>query len=227
MNFSLQNGLVAPEEAEKMKKEMEIVKKLQGGGMAGPGGCKGPQECQAYCSDQSHIEECMNFATQNGMVNKDDATMRMEQVQGAQMRMQAGEYDRQRFAMPPGGEMGPPPEGWQGGQPPEGWKPPEGMMQPPPTNMQPPPNMMPPPTGGFMPPEGFIPPQGMMPPQGFTPPEGMMQPPPTNMMPPSGMMPPPEFQSAPPPPPPSEPMPITNLPGLVLKPFLDIFQYFR
>lgn len=225
MNFSLQNGLVSPEEGEKMKKEMEIVKKLQKGGMSGPGGCKGPQECQAYCSDQSHIEECMNFATQNGMMNRNDANMRIQQMQGAQLRMQIGEQDRQRFMMPPqeglpdgkAEDMGPPPEGFQGFIPPPGMRyPQEGMPIGP--------EGVPFEQGGFMPPkeEGFIPPEGFqMPPRG-----GMFAPPP-------GMTPPPaDFQSAPPspfepplPPPPPEPVPAptTGLPGLILKPFLDIF----
>ncbi|MFA4890299.1 MAG: hypothetical protein WC587_01545 [Candidatus Paceibacterota bacterium] len=228
MNFSLQNGLVSPEEGEKMKREMEIVKKLQGGGMSGPGGCKGPQECQAYCSDQSHMEECMSFATQNGMMNRGDANMRMQQVQDAQSMIQMGEQSRQRFMMPPqgglpdgkAGEMGPPPEGFRGFMsPPPGsmQPPPQGGMLPPEGYQMPPQGIMPPTTGGgFVPPGGFIPPPygsmqpppGMMQPANMMPPEGMIQPPPTNMI----------------PPPPSELMPSTNLPGLILKPFLDIFR---
>lgn len=275
MNFSIQNGLMAPEEAEKMKKEVEIVKKLQRGGMSGPGGCKGPQECQIYCSDQSHIEECMSFATQNGMMNKNDAVTRMRQVQDAQSIIQKGEQDRQRFMMPPSpNETGSPPQRFQGfmprppqkeGQfmPPEGFIPPEGWEGPdgfgPPPGIQKPPEGFEPSEGyeGEIPPQGmmpfppqreggFIPPQGfqgapegfpispgmipssenMMPSAGFSVPEGMT--PPTNMAPPQGMIPQGDFSVPPPadnqnaPPPPI--ISPENLPGLILKPFLDIFR---
>lgn len=248
MNFSIQNGLLAPEEADKMKKEMEIVKKLQGGAMAGPGGCKGPQECQAYCSDQSHMEECMNFASQNGMINKNEANMKMQQFQDAQKMMQMGEQDRQRFMMPPpNGEMGPPPG--QGGMFPPPF---DGMMpfrqsaEPQEGERAMPPEGVPFEQGGFMPPSGTMPPPGegggFMPPEGFIPPEGMMQPP-TNMIPPpemmqqyqqyqqyQGTMPSPSSGEMAPPPPPSEsmpPPPAESLPGAVgilFNPFLDIFR---
>lgn len=32
---------------------------------AGPGGCKSPEECQAYCTDQTHQEECSRYGSNN------------------------------------------------------------------------------------------------------------------------------------------------------------------
>lgn len=267
INFTINNGLVPPEEIEGMKKEMEIVKKLKRGAMAGPGGCKGPQECQVYCSDQSHMEECISFASKSGMMNRNEASMRMQQVQDAQTRMQIFEQDKERFM-----QMGPPP-GMEGFIPPPGFlpgQPPQNGMTPPPWMLPSSTNMMSPPEGNYrMPPPNMFQPQGMMPSSGtypmMLPPEGMTQPgmmpsqegqgsfvsppegwkpPPEGMQFPQGMMPTPEmmqqyqqYQGAMPPermyqlppegsypPPPSD---MQDLPGLVLKPFLDIFKYFH
>ena len=35
-------------------------------GMTGPGGCKSMEECQAYCSDPAHFEECQKFMPRGG-----------------------------------------------------------------------------------------------------------------------------------------------------------------
>jgi hypothetical protein len=43
----------------------------------GPGGCRGPRECDAYCSQPEHGEECFNFAKENGLMPQEEI-QRME-----------------------------------------------------------------------------------------------------------------------------------------------------
>lgn len=59
-NFGKENGLISPEQL----KEMEEGNKNFSGSRpsAGPGGCKSPEECGAYC--RQNPEECKNFGQQ-------------------------------------------------------------------------------------------------------------------------------------------------------------------
>ncbi|MHB9019954.1 MAG: hypothetical protein ACYC3G_03750, partial [Minisyncoccota bacterium] len=50
--------------------ELAMAKKFKEAGMVGPGGCKGQIECDKYCGNQEHMEECMNFAIKNGMMDQ-------------------------------------------------------------------------------------------------------------------------------------------------------------
>ncbi|MEK7575998.1 MAG: hypothetical protein AAB491_02885 [Patescibacteria group bacterium] len=240
--FAKESGMMPPEEIQMMEREMGIVKKLEQRG--GPGGCRGPSECEEFCRNSENLETCMNFASQNGMMRKDEAEMRMQEMRQMQTQMQVIDQDRERFM-----RMGPPP-GFEGFQPPQGFMPPPGGYQPPPEGMMP----FPPPTGKFeeqqfpgqgelfqegQPPPGVPwmeqfkeqPQQGefMMPPEGFRPPDGYMPPP-------GGYQPPPEGYIAPMPPslPPSESAPSEQSPpssykqnslfGIIFGPFLDIFR---
>lgn len=53
--FAAKAGFVPPEELERFR---EMQRRFEAGG---PGGCKSPQECQAFCQDPSHREECETF----------------------------------------------------------------------------------------------------------------------------------------------------------------------
>ncbi len=66
--FAKKHGLLDPEEAMRTEKQIEILKKLHSGA-AGPGGCQGPKECDAYCSKEEHMEECMEFAVKHGIMD--------------------------------------------------------------------------------------------------------------------------------------------------------------
>jgi len=48
--------------------ELAAAKKFSDNGMIGPGGCKGQAECDQYCGNSIHMEECMTFAEENGMM---------------------------------------------------------------------------------------------------------------------------------------------------------------
>jgi len=168
--FTKENQLMSEEEIQKMEKEMEIVKKLEGGAMVGPGGCKGPEECNAFCSNSANIEECINFGGQHGMLDKNTVQQMMGKTQEARQKLMEVESFKKFREMEQGGEFknGIPEEFMKFG-PPQGNFGPEGRTMP---------------SKDFVPQEGFTPtkksenmmlPEGfreMVPPEGFVPPKG-------------------------------------------------------
>ena len=62
LNFAEANNLMAKEEIETAKKMVEL------GETSGPGGCKGTAECQTYCDEINHIQECVKFAEENNLL---------------------------------------------------------------------------------------------------------------------------------------------------------------
>lgn len=69
-NFAEKAGFIPPEEVEMARKMMPLMVR---GEM--PGGCKQKEECEAYCQDESHMEECANFALKAGLMKPEDAEM--------------------------------------------------------------------------------------------------------------------------------------------------------
>jgi hypothetical protein len=224
LEFGKSTGLMKPEEIETVKKiEMQD-------GPGGPGGCHSKEECDIYCSQPEHIEECANFFLKQGLIDTQEAERIIERMEHPSLDM-----------MKPEGMMMPPPEGemmgpMEPGMMPDGTMPPkiEGMMMPPPPDgmmkpegIMPPPDgmmpdgtmppkpegIMPPPPDGMMKPEGIMPPPDGMMPDGTMPPkiEGIMPPPPDGMMIPDGTM-PPKIEGIMPPPPDGEMMPPKEAP---------------
>ena len=121
---------------------------------AGPGGCKGPEECRAYC--EKNPEVCKNFQPPT------------TQQQGIRMMQQQGVTGQEQgFPGQAPGEMMPPKEGFplQQGLPLNGTMPSTGSVPPPPGTqpmmqpgeLQP---IMPPPSGETQPPpDSTLPPQ--------------------------------------------------------------------
>ena len=68
MNFSIEAGLMPPEEQENAQKMLSAIKR----GIKPPA-CRGEEECQNYCSQDAHIEECIKFGEATGMMKKEDA----------------------------------------------------------------------------------------------------------------------------------------------------------
>lgn len=64
MNFALEAGLMDEREKGDAQKFLAAMKK----GVKPPA-CQGKNECDAYCGDPSHMEECMNFALEAGMMD--------------------------------------------------------------------------------------------------------------------------------------------------------------
>lgn len=56
--FAVEHGLMAPEDAERFKRMMELE---------GPGGCRG-EECRDFCDAPGHERECLEFAHDNGFI---------------------------------------------------------------------------------------------------------------------------------------------------------------
>lgn len=69
LQFAIENSLMPPEEIEHVKKMMELDK------IGGPGGCHGREECDAYCSQPEHGEECFQFAKTNGLIPQEEIQM--------------------------------------------------------------------------------------------------------------------------------------------------------
>ncbi|MBI2046078.1 MAG: hypothetical protein HYT28_01475 [Parcubacteria group bacterium] len=62
--FGEKHGLIPPDE---LKEAKQVAKALKDGAVP-PGGCKGKKECQAYCEDGAHIDECLAFAEKAGFI---------------------------------------------------------------------------------------------------------------------------------------------------------------
>lgn len=105
--FAKANGMIPPEEERRFEQSRELNKKIQESG--GPGGCKNESECMQYCSDPSHVNECLDFAEKSGFMSREEAQKGLEQF-----RAQREFSERVRAARPeefhpvgPGG-FGPP-----------------------------------------------------------------------------------------------------------------------
>lgn len=68
--FAEKAGLIPPEELADAKKFAPLIKRGET-----PGQCKRKEECEAYCNDTSHFEECVVFAEKAGIISKEDAEL--------------------------------------------------------------------------------------------------------------------------------------------------------
>lgn len=86
INFAMENGFMSAEEAEQAKKMLAAGMNMMQGG---PGGCKGKDQCEAYCDDSSHMTECVDFAEKAGFMSPEDAA-RAREMAGKGMNMIQG-----------------------------------------------------------------------------------------------------------------------------------------
>ena len=70
LDFAIKHELFPPDDLEIMKKIQPFIK---AGTM--PGGCKSKTECEAYCTDGTHFEECLEIALAIGVINPDEVDM--------------------------------------------------------------------------------------------------------------------------------------------------------
>ncbi|MEK9209569.1 MAG: hypothetical protein AAB926_01935 [Patescibacteria group bacterium] len=81
VDFAEKAGMMSAEDAARARKMAEM------GMNGGPGGCKGENECRAFCEDPTNGEECLNFAVQIGEISPEEA----EQArQGMEAMMRGG-----------------------------------------------------------------------------------------------------------------------------------------
>lgn len=131
--FTKKHELMSPEELMMMEREMEIAEKLNRG-MAGPGGCMGPQECDAFCRNPENIEECINFSGEHGLLEGDMIRDMMGKTQEARDKMMDIEHQREFFIGEPYRDdfdrsfyEDMPPKDFDGRMPSEGFVPPRDM----------------------------------------------------------------------------------------------------
>ena len=68
LEFGIAAGFMPPEEIDNARKMLEAIKK---GVM--PPKCQGKEECDVYCSQEEHFEECLNFAEATGFMSPEEA----------------------------------------------------------------------------------------------------------------------------------------------------------
>ncbi len=68
LSFAEAAGVLPPERLSEAKK---IAKFYKSGEM--PGRCTSKDECEAYCGDDSHFEECISFASKAELISGDEA----------------------------------------------------------------------------------------------------------------------------------------------------------
>lgn len=62
LDFAEAHNLISKEEIKMARKMLKL------GATAGPGGCRGQSECEAYCDDIAHIKECISFAEKYDLI---------------------------------------------------------------------------------------------------------------------------------------------------------------
>ncbi len=65
--FAEEAGLIPQEELDRARKFAELMKKGET-----PGGCRSPEECEAYCFQEGNMEKCIDFAVNNGLMKPEE-----------------------------------------------------------------------------------------------------------------------------------------------------------
>ncbi len=68
--FAEAAGLIPPEELKMARKFIELLKNGET-----PGGCVGERECEAYCENPDHFDECITFAEKAGFIPPEELEM--------------------------------------------------------------------------------------------------------------------------------------------------------
>jgi len=70
VEFGIAAGFIPADEAEEIRRMLPLMKE---GKM--PGGCREREECEAYCSDDAHVDECTTFFVEAGFMSQEEAAM--------------------------------------------------------------------------------------------------------------------------------------------------------
>ena len=70
MTFAMEAGFMSDQEKADSQKMLAALKK----GVVPPK-CKGKEECDVYCQQEEHFEECLNFSEAAGFMSPEEATM--------------------------------------------------------------------------------------------------------------------------------------------------------
>jgi len=78
ISFAEENNLLPPAELQEFKQVQAAIKR----GVTPPA-CKNKEECEAYCEEPSHMEECVNFGVEAGFLTgqeKEDAQKMLQAI---------------------------------------------------------------------------------------------------------------------------------------------------
>ena len=68
--FAEESGFMPKEEIAEARKFMTLMRKGES-----PGGCTSKEQCEKYCFEENHTEECIAFAEKAGVMSAEDAAM--------------------------------------------------------------------------------------------------------------------------------------------------------
>lgn len=68
--FAEKAGFLSGEELAQVKKVLPLLKEGKT-----PGACRTKQQCEAYCEDENHTDECVQFGLEAGIISPQDAAM--------------------------------------------------------------------------------------------------------------------------------------------------------
>lgn len=77
--YAEEHGRMTAEEAKKLREKLAQGKEDHA---AGPGSCDSNEACTAYCSDRSHMEECIQFAIAEGRMSEEQANQILRALRG-------------------------------------------------------------------------------------------------------------------------------------------------
>lgn len=70
LNFAEEAGFISGDELTQARKFMELL-----GRGETPGNCKNKEQCENYCSEDEHVDECIAFAEKAGFISEEDREM--------------------------------------------------------------------------------------------------------------------------------------------------------
>lgn len=70
LNFAEESGFMPKEEIEQARKILPLMKRGET-----PGKCTSKEQCEQYCIDESHSDECIAFGEKAGFISPEDAAM--------------------------------------------------------------------------------------------------------------------------------------------------------
>jgi hypothetical protein len=74
LQYNVDNGLMTQEKAERIRERVNQE-------IEGPGGCKSKEECKNYCDNPDNVEECLQFAVDEGRMTQEKADEIIDRVQ--------------------------------------------------------------------------------------------------------------------------------------------------
>lgn len=69
MEFAIEYDLMPHDQRQEAEKMLNALKK----GIGPPGDCRSEAECESYCKDPVHMEQCLNFAEAAGFISSEEA----------------------------------------------------------------------------------------------------------------------------------------------------------